>query len=78
MNKMNITIKSLTVRAYCSMVTDCGMKLFDEVGDTSFGVRDVTINESATMKVYDDVIFFNLRGNLTSLHRQDFHEITIT
>lgn len=75
---MNVVIKSLTVGAYYSMVTDCGMKLFDEVGDTGYGVRDVTINESATMKVYDDVIFFDLGGNLTSVHRQDFHEITIT
>ena len=75
---MQIIIKSLTLSAYYSMVTDCGMKLFDEVGDTGYGVRDVTINESATMKVYDDLIFFDLGGNLTSLHRADFHEITIT
>lgn len=75
---MNITIKSLTLSAYYSMVTDCGNKIFVETDDRYDGVRDVTINESATMKVYDDVIFFDLGGNLTSLHRQDFHEITIT
>lgn len=75
---MNITIKSLTVGAYYSMVTDCGNKIFVETDDRYDGVRVVTINESATMKVYDDVIFFDLGGNLTSLHRADFHEIAIT
>ena len=74
---MNITIKSLTQASHNEMVAACGNKIFDEVSGYYEGVYDVTLNESVTMKVYDDVIFFDLGGNLASVHRQDFHEITI-
>ena len=74
---MNITIKSLTQASHNEMIAACSNKIFDEVSGYNNGVYDVTLNESATMKVYDDVIFFDLGGNLTSVHRQDFQEITI-
>ena len=75
---MNIEIKSLTQAAHNEMVAACGNKIFADVSGYYEGVYDVTINDSATMKVHDDVIFFDLGGNLTSVHRQDFHEITIS
>ena len=74
---MNIEIKSLTQAAHNEMIAACGNRIFDDVSGYYEGVYDVTINESASMKVYDDVIFFDLGGNITSVHRQDFHEITI-
>lgn len=55
---MNVTIKSLTQAAHNEMVAACGNKIFDDVSGYYEGVYDVTVNESATMKVYDDVIFF--------------------
>lgn len=74
---MNIVIESLTQSVHNQMIADCGNRIFEDVSGYYEGVYDVTINESATMKVYDDVIFFDLGGNLTSVRRQDFHQITI-
>ena len=74
---MNIKIESLVQSVHNQMIADCGNRIFEEVSGYYEGVYDVVINESASMKVFDDVIFFDLGGNLTSVHRQDFHEITI-
>lgn len=74
---MNIVIESLAQSVHNQMIADCGNRIFEDVSGYYEGLYDVTINESATMKVYDDVIFLDLGGNLTSVHRQDFHQITI-
>ena len=75
---MIITIEGLNNSVAKQMTKDCGVRIFNSRTQGDEGLTDVTINPSATMKVYDDVIFFDLCGNLTSVHRQDFHEITIT
>ena len=74
---MNIIIEGLNKKVARQMLDDCGGRIF--IGKTFAydGLVDVTINPSATMKVYDDVIFFDLGGNLTSLHKTEFFTITI-
>ena len=74
---MIITIEGLNKNVARQMITDCTGRTFKGKSNAHDGIIDVTINPSATMKVYDDVIFFDLRGNLASVHRQDFSEITI-
>lgn len=74
---MRIQIEGLNKKVARQMIDDCGGRIF--IGKTFAydGLVDITINPSATMKVYDDVIFFDLGGNLTSLHKSEFFNITI-
>lgn len=74
---MNITIEGLNNNVARQMVKDCGVRIFNNRTQGGEGLTDVTINPNATMKVYDDVIFFDLGGNLTSLHMSEFFNITI-
>lgn len=74
---MIITIEGLNNSVAKQMAKDCGVRIFNNRTQASEGVIDVTINPSATMKVFDDVIFFDLGGNLTSLHMSEFFNITI-
>lgn len=74
---MNITIEGLNNNVAKQMAKDCGVRIFNTRTQAYEGLTDVTINPNATMKVYDDVIFFDLGGNLTSLHLSEFFNITI-
>jgi hypothetical protein len=74
---MNITIEGLNKNVARQMIKDCTNRIFKDRTQVHSGVIDVTINPSVTMKVYDDVIFFDLGGNLTSLHMSEFFNITI-
>ena len=74
---MNIVIEGLNKTVANQMITDCGSRIFKEKTQVHSGVIDVTINESASMKVYDDVIFFDLGANLTSLHMSEFFTLII-
>lgn len=74
---MTINIEGLNKKVARQMIADCTGRIFKGKSDAHEGVIDVTINPSATMKVYDDVIFFDLGGNLTSLHMSEFFTITI-
>lgn len=74
---MNIVIEGLNKNVAKQMVKDCTSRIFKDRTEVHSGVIDVTINASASMKVYNDVIFFDLGGNLTSLHMSEFFTITI-
>lgn len=74
---MDIIIEGLNRNVARQMIKDCTGRIFKEKSGLHSGVIDVTINESASMKVYDDVIFFDLGGNLTSVHKSEFFTITI-